>query len=59
MFIPCRTSIPDKVIIEKSRGEGYLVEQDTNENVFWPNFFFKLCKEKKVFFLTHSMPKMF
>ena len=28
-----------KVIIEKSRGEGSLMEQDTIENVSYPNFF--------------------
>ena len=35
---------PDKVIIEKSRGEVFLMEQDTIENVSWPiknlKFFF-------------------
>ena len=30
----------DKVIREKSRGEGFLIEQDTIENVSEPNFFF-------------------
>ena len=29
-----------KVIREKSRGEGSLIEQDTIENVSEPNFFF-------------------
>ena len=29
-----------KVIIEKSRGEGSLIGQDTIENVSEPNFFF-------------------
>ena len=30
-----------KVIREKSRGEGSLIEQDTIENVSEPNFFLK------------------
>ena len=29
-----------KVIREKARGEGFLIEQDTIENVSEPNFFF-------------------
>ena len=29
-----------KVIVEKSRGEGSLIEQDTIENVSEPKFFF-------------------
>ena len=29
-----------KVIREKSRGEGFLIEQDSIENVSEPNFFF-------------------
>ena len=32
----------DKVIREKSCGEGSLIGQDTIENVSEPNFFFKL-----------------
>ena len=39
-----------KVIREKSRGEGFLIEQDTIENVSEPNFFFKLFKKKKTYF---------
>ena len=31
---------PSKVIREKSRGEGSLIEQDTIENVSEPKFFF-------------------
>ena len=38
----CRYAV--KVIIEKSRGEGSLMEQDTIENVS------KLIKKKNVFF---------
>ena len=40
----------NKVIIEKSRGEVSLVEQDTIENVSWPIFFFNfiLCNLLKV-----------
>ena len=30
----------DKVITEKSRGEGSLIEQDTIENVSEPKYFF-------------------
>ena len=33
------TVMQSKVIIEKSRGEGSLMEQDTIENVSEPNFF--------------------
>ena len=36
-----------KVIIEKSRGEGSLMEQDTIENVSQPKFFFLHFKKKK------------
>ena len=39
-------NIEDKVIIEKSRGVGSLMEQDTIENVSEPKFFFKLFKKK-------------
>ena len=39
-----------KVIREKSRGEGFLIEQDTIENVSEPNFFFKIFKKKKNIF---------
>ena len=43
------------MIIEKSRGEGSLKEQDTIENVSWPNlFFFQLFK---IFFLTSFYAK--
>ena len=48
---------PDKVIIEKSRGEVFLMEQDTIENVSWHNFFFLDLLEKKIFFLTSFYAK--
>ena len=35
-----KSSIASKVIREKSRGEGSLIEQDTIENVSEPNFCF-------------------
>ena len=35
-----------KVIREKSRGEGFLIEQDTIENVSEPNFFFNFLRKK-------------
>ena len=38
-----------KVIMEKSRDEGSLMEQDTIENVSQPKFFPKLFKKKKIF----------
>ena len=38
-----------KVIIEKSRGEESLMEQDTIENVSYP-IFFKVFKKKIIFF---------
>ena len=41
----------DKVIREKSRGEGSLIGQDTIENVSEPKFFFNFLR-KKMFFLT-------
>ena len=39
-----------KVIIEKSRGEGSLIGQDTIENVSEPKFFFNFLRKKKCFF---------
>ena len=48
-----------KVIIEKSRGEGFLMEQDKIENVSKPQFFFNFLRKKNRFFKLHSMPKMF
>ena len=39
-----------KVIIEKSRGEGSLLKQDTIENVSKHKFFY--FKENKIIFLT-------
>ena len=39
-----------KVIREKSRGEGSLIEQDTIENVSEPKFFLKLFKKKNYIF---------
>ena len=38
-----------KVIREKSRGEGSLIEQDTIENVSEPNFFFLNFSRKNIF----------
>ena len=35
-----------KVIREKSRGEGSLLEQDTIENVSEPDFFFNFLRKK-------------
>ena len=48
---------PNKVIREKSRGEGSLIGQDTIENVSEPKFFFNFFKEKKMFFLTSFYAK--
>ena len=39
-----------KVIREKSRGEGFLIEQDTIENVSEPKFFFNILRKKKYIF---------
>ena len=41
-----------KVIREKSRGEGFLIEQDTIENVSEPNFFFNFLRNKNIYFLV-------
>ena len=46
-----------KVIREKSRGEGSLIEQDTIENVSELNFFFLLFKKKKIYFLVSFYAK--
>ena len=47
-----------KVIIEKSRGEGSFMEQDTIENILaYVIFFLPFFSEYT--FLLHSMPKMF
>ena len=48
-----------KVIREKSRGEGSLIEQDTIENVSEPNFFFNFLWKKNYIFYFHSIPKIF
>ena len=38
-------------IIEKSRGEGSLMEQDTIENISWPkSSFFNFLRKKNIFF---------
>ena len=47
------TSHESKVIIEKSRGEGSLMEQDTIENVSQPIF----LRKKYFFFLTSFYAK--
>ena len=39
----------NKVIREKSRGEGSLIEQDTIENVSESNFFFFNFLRKKIY----------
>ena len=46
-----------KVSIEKSCSEGSLIEQDRIENVSEPNFFFKLFKKKKLYFLVSFYAK--
>ena len=46
-----------KVIREKSRGEGFLIEQDTIENVSEPNFFFNFLRKKNVYFLVSFYAK--
>ena len=46
-----------KVIREKSRGEGFLIEQDTIENVSEPNFFFFNFLRQKNVFLTSFYAK--
>ena len=40
----------NKVIREKSRGEGSLIVQDTIENVSESNFFFNFLRKKKYIF---------
>ena len=50
------STIASKVIIEKSRGEGSLMEQDTIENVSQPNFFLNFLRKKNQ---LHSMSQMF
>ena len=45
--ICAETLVNIKVIIEKSRGEVSLVEQDTIENVSQANFFFQIFLRKK------------
>ena len=49
--------IKSKVIREKSRGEGSLIEQDTIENVSESNFFLKLFKKKNIYFLVSFYAK--
>ena len=44
------TVMQSKVIIEKSRGEGSLMEQDTIENVSEPIFFFKFSRKENILF---------
>ena len=46
-----------KLIIEKYRGEGSLIVQDTIENVSEPKFFFYLFKKKKIYFLVSFYSK--
>ena len=45
------------MLIEKSHSEGSLIEQDTIENVSEPNFFLKLFKKKKIYFLVSFYAK--
>ena len=50
-FYPDNSEILEtKVIREKSRSEGSLIEQDTIENVSEPKFFFNFLRKKKCFF---------
>ena len=46
-----------KVIREKSRGEGSLLEQDTIENVSEPDFLFNFLRKKIIYFLVSFYAK--
>jgi hypothetical protein len=50
-------SVPNKVIIHKSRGEASLVEQDTIENVSLAYLIFMIIflRKKHIFFYLHFM----
>ena len=45
-----KLNIQSKVIREKSRGEGFLIEKDTIENVSEPKFFFNFLRKKNYIF---------
>ena len=45
--------------VEKSSGEGSLMEQDTIENISLPNFFFKLFNEKNIFLTSFYAKNVF